>query len=107
MKKSASKKAVKRVVKLIRAGKGRMMGDVGLMNKPDDGVFTKATVDRIWSRGGKGGFAVRWGANGVGFGEITFVLDKGQLRCSSECMSRDFVKKALSAMVDRAIWEEE
>jgi len=106
MKKRAPAKVVKRIKKLVKAGKAHWKGDVGLLNKSKDGVFTEAKIDRIWKYGRGFGFVVRWGANGIGFGEITFVLDKGRLRCWSELMSRRFVKKALAAVVDRAIWEE-
>jgi len=105
-KKRASAKDVRRIKKLVKEGKATWKGDVGLLNKPKDGVFTEAKIDWIGKCGRKSGFVVRWGANGVGFGEITFVLDKGRLGCWSECMSRDFVKRALSAVVDRAIWKE-
>ena len=104
--KRESAKVARKIQKFVKAGKAHWKGDVGLLGKPKDGVFTEAKIDYIWKRGRKGGFVVRWGANGVGFGEITFVLEKGRLRCWSELMSRRFVKDALSAMVDRAIWEE-
>jgi hypothetical protein len=55
-----------------------------------------------------GGFCLRWGAKGVGFGELTFRLkggkmdeDSGEIEgaecvCDSEYMGRDFVKDALA-----------
>jgi len=46
-KKRASAKVVERIKKLVKAGKATWKGDVGLLNKPKDGVFTEAKIDRI------------------------------------------------------------
>jgi len=45
-------------------------------------------------------FRIQWGAKGIGFGEFTFFYRDGKLMCDNECMSKEFVKKALCAMVD-------
>jgi hypothetical protein len=45
-------------------------------------------------------FCIQWVATDIGFGEFTFFYRDGILMCDNECMSKEFVKKALCAMVD-------
>ena len=120
---NAKKEAVKKIVDLVKKGKVRWAGDISLYQpsrsreehekKMADPKFTDVKLEDSWVRWGKGkrgnngGFNLTWGAQGIGFGEITFFLDrKNKLHCRSECMGRDFVKKALAAMVDQAVWDE-
>lgn len=127
MKKVASKKEVKKVVekikKAVKSGNAKFAGDISLFDpnqSPEEAKrnmtwpkFTEVSLDYTWTkwgrgkRGNNGGFNVRWGAKGVGFGEITFFLDrKNKLHCRSECMGRIFVRQALATMVDQCVWDE-
>ena len=117
-------KVVEKIKTLVKKGKVRWAGDISLYQpsqsseehkkKMTDPQFVKVAVDKIWGkwgrkdrRGNKGGLYINWGAKGVGFGEITFFMDfDGKLHCRSECMGRNFVKKALAAMVDQCVWDE-
>ena len=121
---NAKKEAAKKIIDLVKKGKVRWNGDISLYQpsqsreehdkKMADPKFTDVKVDRSWARwrgkkkdGNNGGFVVTWGAKGVGFGEITFIVDKkDKLHCHSECMGRNFVRKALAAMVDQCVWDE-
>lgn len=47
-----------------------------------------------------GGFIIGWGAVGIGFGTLTFYYGKdGKLHCDNECMSPDFCRAVLEAMM--------
>lgn len=47
------------------------------------------------------GFAIRWGAAGMGFGGVYFHVDKeGKTTVDTECMSKEFVKELLEYFVD-------
>lgn len=54
----------------------------------DEGVFTPIMV--------------AWTAKDYGFGEFTFYVIDGKLRCDNEAMGKDFIKKMLCQMVDDA-----
>lgn len=117
-------KEVDKIIKLIKKGKVKFAGDVGLYQpsksaaehkeKMENPQFVKVVVDKVWPkwgrkgrRGNNGGFYVHWAAKGVGFGEITFYMGfDGKLHCRSECMGRKFVKQALATLVDQCVWEE-
>jgi hypothetical protein len=45
---------------------------------------------------------IQWGVDGCGWGEITFYYEDGKLKVDNECMSKDFLKKILCALVDKA-----
>ncbi len=48
-----------------------------------------------------------WGREGMGFGRLYFYYDEeDNLRCHSECMSKDFAKQMLCKMIDDTIWED-
>lgn len=53
---------------------------------------------------GKRGFSFTWAAEGIGFGEIRIQVlpgeDKDVLEIKSDGLGKDFVKKALCALVD-------
>lgn len=120
----AKKKEVAKIIDLIKKGKAKFVGDVSLVDlsqsraeakkKMDEPKFVKVVVDKVWGkwgrkdrRGNKGGFYVHWSAKGIGFGELTFFMGfDGKLHCRSECMGRNFVKKALAALVDQCVWDE-
>ena len=69
--------------------------------------FTHAELRKTDSRWG---FVLEWRAEGIGFGEFTFYYDRDENKfspeprakmiCDNEYMSKEFVKKALCAMVD-------
>ena len=52
-----------------------------------------------WEKDGEfyeGGFVLDWAAEKMGFGQLTF-YNKGDItECSTECMSKGFVKEALN-----------
>lgn len=50
----------------------------------------------------KNGFSIQWTREGVGFGELYFKIKDGKLVIRSECMSNDFIKEILGALVDSA-----
>jgi hypothetical protein len=66
-------------------------------SKFENPEFTHSELDK---EDGFGRFNLQWGAVGIGFGEFTFFYRNGVLMCDNECMSKEFVKKALCAMVD-------
>lgn len=43
-----------------------------------------------------------WGADCIGFGQMSFSLDKdsGKFKCMNECMSKEFVRKTLHSLAD-------
>lgn len=45
---------------------------------------------------------VEWSRSGVGFGSVTFYKRDGKLYCDNECMSREFVRKVMTDLVDSA-----
>ncbi len=49
-----------------------------------------------------GGFVLKWGVPGFGFGEITFVNRNGELTVDTECMSKEFVAAALDRLLKTA-----
>jgi hypothetical protein len=71
----------------------------------DEPKFVYVKLDRVWGpwkrRGGagnNGGFALIWGAEKVGFGEITFCFEKdGRVVCDTECMGGEKWAKAILA----------
>lgn len=49
---------------------------------------------------------ISWGSPGpLGFGHISFDKRDGKIHCSSETMSREFVRQVLDKLVDMAIFE--
>lgn len=46
------------------------------------------------------GFIVAWGRKNWGFGEFTFAMKDGKIVCDNECMSKQFIKDVLCALVD-------
>lgn len=49
------------------------------------------------------GFRLDWYIKGYGFGIILFsTRETGEIDLDHECMSKDFVKAALAALVDKA-----
>jgi hypothetical protein len=47
-----------------------------------------------------GGFVLQWAANGIGFGELSFIKKDGKTECHTECMSRKFIDAALKYFLD-------
>lgn len=55
----------------------------------------------------KGGFIIQYGANGFGFGTVTFVIkEDGSLYCDNELLDRKTIKYILSNLVDRAEFQD-
>jgi hypothetical protein len=51
-------------------------------------------------------FRLQWSVTGVGFGESYFYVEDGVIKCSNECMGKDFLKKVLCMMVDQCELQE-
>jgi hypothetical protein len=49
---------------------------------------------------------VRWTMKGCGFGELTFYSIDGVLHCQNEMMPRNFIKRVLCFLVDKAILDD-
>lgn len=76
----------------------------------DEPVFVNVNIRNIWGpwkrRGGKGnegGFTVGWGAEKIGFGELTFYVKGGKFFCQTECMSKSFIKKAIAHLLETGV----
>lgn len=66
-------------------------------------------IDKVWwltEDYREGLIDVGWGVHRLGFGHISFNNKDGKIYCSSEGMSREFVKEVLCKLVDVAIFEE-
>jgi hypothetical protein len=48
------------------------------------------------------GMKIQWSSQSLGFGEVSFYNQDGQITVDSECMSKEFVKALLAKMVDKA-----
>jgi hypothetical protein len=48
-----------------------------------------------------------WSHQNIGFGELYFYIEDGELYCDNEMMSKEFVKKLLCQMVDECTFTEE
>jgi hypothetical protein len=70
-----------------------------------DGAWdsTMGTAEDVRKRKFAGGFSVAWSVKGIGYGEFSFWVKDGKLRCDNECMSKDFIKLILGKLVDDAI----
>jgi len=52
------------------------------------------------------GVLFTWTAKGTGFGELYFYHKDGKLKCDSETMGKEFVKRMLCQMVDDAEFDD-
>lgn len=50
-----------------------------------------------------GGFILDWGAEKVGFGQITFYTKDNRLVCDTETMGADFVKAAMLHFLENSV----
>ena len=67
--------------------------------------YSNLTVDDIdtWAEhdNNKGGIAISWSTDDIGFGEINIIKDKDDsIRIESEYMGKEFVKAVLDKLVD-------
>lgn len=46
-------------------------------------------------------FSLDWSLKGIGFGQFYFYEKEGRIYCDNECMSKESIKRVLSAMVDQ------
>lgn len=92
--------------KALAEGKVTFAGTPPDPSKPTDETIEAAGIDpeRIPAAGG---FVATWQAKNFGFGEVTFYMLDGVLRCDSETMGRDFVKSVLCKLVDTAQFDGE
>lgn len=70
--------------------------------KKKEYIILSTSLGDTWSakeanpKHNSGGFIIRWVCKDIGFGELTFYVDKkGKLFCETECMSRAFVDKVV------------
>jgi hypothetical protein len=61
-------------------------------------VYVKLSEDQPM-----GGFILDWGAEKVGFGQITFYVKKKRLVCDTETMGPRFVKAAMLHFLDKSV----
>lgn len=52
------------------------------------------------------GFQLNWSRAGTGFGQLYFYVDGDTIKCSNECMGKEFIKKVLCDMVDQCQLQE-
>jgi hypothetical protein len=121
MKKEASEKVRKKILDLVRkkrvafASDPKLLSRKGITKTTEElmaaPAFAEIRLESAWKKwrkgenGNNGGFMIRWGVQGIGFGEITIYLNRrGNLACRGEGMGKSFVKKALAALIDSAIW---
>lgn len=78
----------------------------------DEPKFVYVKLEEIWGpwkrgkSGNQGGFAVTWGAEKIGFGEITFCIKDGKVICDTECMSKGFVRSVMLHLLETGIlWD--
>ena len=72
------------------------------MEKPNKKYeFTKVTLE-LWSPNERndGGFVLRWGCKGVGFGEFAFAKEGDKVVCDNECMGKGFILETFKAFLD-------
>ena len=53
-----------------------------------------------------GGFVLSWGTKSAGFGECTFYLQDGKMKCQNECMSKEFVKTLFDFLLEHTEFED-
>lgn len=54
-----------------------------------------------------GELRVRWGAVGIGFGELYMYSDADLLMIDNECMSKEFLKKLFCKIIDQSTLSDE
>ncbi len=79
-----------------------------IFGKAREGVeydFVEVVMECCWGaipgHHNQGGFVVRWGARGIGFGELSFSIKDGVVHCDNECMSRRFCRGALRRLAGK------
>ena len=91
----------------------------GISTGDIDWTLTGTTVAKFWGpwkkedippgntlnydSGNDGGFIIQWATKGAGFGEATFYLKDGKLRCDSEGMGRDFIKEVINHLLNQMV----
>lgn len=71
-------------------------------NKMKEYKFLYVELGNTWEawkkddRGNDGGFVLNWAADGIGFGQLSFIKEGEKTVCHTECMSDEFVKAALN-----------
>lgn len=71
----------------------------------DEPKFVYVKLDRVWGpwkrrgfTGNNGSFVLTWGADKVGFGELTFCIENdGRVVCDTECMGGEKWARAVMA----------
>ncbi len=123
MKKLATEKGRKKILDLVRkkrvafASDPILLGRKGVTKTPQQLIenpeFAEVRLQDTWKKwrrgktGNNGGFTVRWGVRGLGFGEITIFLNrKNKLVGHVEGMGKEFVKRAFAALIDSAVMED-
>ena len=102
--KKPPKNALKKIKKLIAAGKFGIDSPplLEVPVKVGKWEFSACTIGNAWKNERGEGFEIKWGIKGFGFGVLTFVRrSNGAVECDNECMSREFVQACLTAFVLR------
>jgi len=88
------------IKRCIEEGRVEFAGDIALFSAPD-GPAEVSSVE-CWGKNKRndGGFVVNWIKPGCGFGQLTFYLRDGKLRCQNETMGPQFCKEVMSALID-------
>ena len=58
-------------------------------------TFQYVRLGYAWQLDDQVGFILKWAADNIGFGELTFIKDSNGTICETECMSKKFIKAAL------------
>ena len=70
--------------------------------------ITDTKLGAVFANSQTTGFCIKWWAKGTGYGEFTFHYDpNNKWHIDNECMSKDFIKAVLCAMVDQAKLDDE
>lgn len=85
---------------VMEACEGLFDPDQKSPDKVEDYEFTYIDVKPVgeWSQPG---FIIEWGVKKVGFGQLTFYTQEGQLNIDSECMSKEFAMRAFKELIEK------
>lgn len=76
------------------------IGMIGFNSVPKDQMNEMG--DPLPGHKGSHGFVIQWGAEGIGFGEYTFVQkDDGTIECETECSGPKFTEALIAAWLKK------
>lgn len=67
--------------------------------------FKYVELGSCWAKheGNDGGFTLNWGAENLGFGQLAFYRKGSKIKCDTEHMSNEFIKKALAHFLEKEV----